>query len=367
MKKKSGFSLFPKLIIGVFFIIIASLLLMTVITFIVYKLGLFSFFLPRGIIPLISVFIISVIISSFFTIVIGRRILRPIETLIRATKQVAKGDFSVHLDENYKENAIKDMNIYFNKMVRELSGIETFRNDFIVNVSHEFKTPITAIEGYATLLQDKELSEAEHDEYTKMIIESARQLSVLSSNILKLSKLENQEIVVEKTNYQLDEQIREALLLLEVKWSKKNLNLDIDLIPIDFYGSEDLLMQVWVNLFSNAIKFNPENGSIHVVMRQVNEWITVEISDTGIGMTEDTQKHIFEKFYQGDKNRNAEGNGLGLTLVKRIIDLCNGEIEVKSKYGKGSTFIVKLKTTSIDSKRHNRHDKYTVSYFSDRK
>ncbi|MDP4179057.1 MAG: HAMP domain-containing sensor histidine kinase [Bacillota bacterium] len=350
MKKKPSFSLWPRLIISIFLIMIISLLVMASIAFIIYKSKLFAFYLPKSIFPLIAVFIMSIIISSFFTVIIGRRILRPIETLIRATKQVAKGDFNIHLDEDYKETKIRDMNIYFNKMVRELSGIETFRNDFIVNVSHEFKTPITAIEGYATLLQDKELSEEEHDEYTKMIIESARQLSVLSSNILKLSKLENQEIVVEKTNYQLDEQIREALLLLEVNWSKKNLNLDIDLIPVNFYNSEDLLMQVWVNLFSNAIKFTEENGSIHVNMNQTIGWIIVEIADTGIGMTEDIQRHIFEKFYQGNKNRNVEGNGLGLTLVKRIIDLCNGEIEVKSEYGKGSTFIVKLRNLSFNSK-----------------
>lgn len=350
MKRRSRLSLFPRLIISVFFIILISLFVITSIVFGIFKFGHLPFILGKRLVPFIGLLILSITISAFFTLIVGHRIFMPIEALIQATKKVAKGDLSVHLDENYRENTVRDMNIYFNKMVRELRGIETFKSDFIVNVSHEFKTPIATIEGYATLLQDKELSEAEHDEYTKMIIESSRQLSILSSNILKLSKLENQEIVAEATVYQLDEQIRQALLLLEVNWSKKNLELDIDLIPIHFYGSEELLIQVWVNLLSNAIKFTPENGSIHIILRQLSIWAIVEISDTGIGMTENTQKHIFDKFYQEDRNRKVDGNGLGLTLVKRIIDLCGGEIEVKSEYGKGSTFIVKLKNNYIKEK-----------------
>lgn len=342
MKRRSRLSLFSHLMISTFLIMLVSLFLIALITVAIYKFTSFSSILNKRFIPFIGTLILSVIISLFFTFAMGRKVLMPVEALIQATKKVAKGNLNVHLSENYKKSAINDVNIHFNKMIRELRGIETFKNDFIVNVSHEFKTPIAAIEGYATLLQDKDLSEAEHDEYTKMIIESSRQLSILSSNILKLSKLENQEIVAEPTVYKLDEQIRQALLLLEVNWSKKNLELDIDLPEISFLGSEELLIQVWVNLLSNAIKFTPESGSIRVTMQQIGKWVTVEISDTGIGMTEDIKKHIFEKFYQGNKNRNVEGNGLGLTLVKRIVDLCDGEIEVQSEYGKGSTFTVKL-------------------------
>jgi len=342
MKRRSKLSLFSHLMISTFLIMLVSIFLIALIIVTIYKLTSFSFILNKKLIPFIGTFILSAIISLFFTLVMGRKVLKPVEDLIQATKKVAKGDLNVQLSENCKESAISDVCIHFNKMVRELRGIETFKNDFIVNVSHEFKTPIAAIEGYATLLQDRDLSEAEHDEYTKMIIESSRQLSILSSNILKLSKLENQEIVSTPTVYKLDEQIRQALLLLEVNWSKKNLELDIDLPTINFLGSEELLIQVWVNLLSNAIKFTPENGSISITMKQIGKWINVQVSDTGIGMTEDIKKHIFEKFYQGNKNRNVEGNGLGLTLVKRIIDLCNGEIEVQSEYGRGSTFIVKL-------------------------
>lgn len=354
MKKRSRLSLFSHLMISTFLIMLVSIFLIALIIVTIDKITSSSFILNKRLIPFVGTFILSAIISLFFTLVMGRKVLKPVEDLIKATKKVAKGDLNVHLSEDYKKSAISDVNIHFNKMVRELRGIETFKNDFIVNVSHEFKTPIAAIEGYATLLQDKDLSEAEHDEYTKMIIESSRQLSILSSNILKLSKLENQEIIAKPTIYKLDEQIRQALLLLEVNWSKKNLELDIDLPTIKFLGSEELLIQVWVNLLSNAIKFTPENGSIHITMKQIEKQIVLKISDTGIGMTEDIKKHIFEKFYQGNKNRNVEGNGLGLTLVKRIIDLCNGEIEVQSEAGKGSTFTVKLENNyEVERERYN--------------
>lgn len=355
MKRRSKFSLFSHLMISTFFIMLVSIFLIALIIVTIDKLTSSPFILNKRLIPFVGAFILSAIISLFFTMAMGHKILKPVEDLIQATKKVAKGDLNVHLGESHKESAIRDMNIHFNKMVRELRGIETFKNDFIVNVSHEFKTPIAAIEGYATLLQDKDLSEAEHDEYTKMIIESSRQLSILSSNILKLSKLENQEVVTEPTFYKLDEQIRQALLLLEVNWSKKNLELDIDLPTINFLGNEELLIQVWVNLLSNAIKFTPKNGSIHIGMKQIGSEIVVKISDTGIGMTEDIKKHIFEKFYQGNKNRNVEGNGLGLTLVKRIIDLCNGEIEVESEYGKGSIFTVKLEN-NYKKERERYHE-----------
>lgn len=355
MKRRSKFSLFSHLMISTFFIMLVSIFLIALIIVTIDKLTSSPFILNKRLIPFVGAFILSAIISLFFTMAMGHKILKPVEDLIQATKKVAKGDLNVHLAESHKESAIRDMNIHFNKMVRELRGIETFKNDFIINVSHEFKTPIAAIEGYATLLQDKDLSEAEHDEYTKMIIESSRQLSILSSNILKLSKLENQEVVTEPTFYKLDEQIRQALLLLEVNWSKKNLELDIDLPAINFWGNEELLIQVWVNLLSNAIKFTPKNGSIHIAMKQIGREVVVKISDTGVGMTEDIKKHIFEKFYQGNKNRNVEGNGLGLTLVKRIIDLCNGEIEVESEYGKGSTFTVKLEN-NYKNERERYHE-----------
>ncbi|SCI41790.1 HAMP domain-containing sensor histidine kinase [Romboutsia sp. 1001713B170207_170306_H8] len=214
----------------------------------------------------ISLFIlINIALASTFTLIIGvltNNFMKPVNKLIEATNEVAKGDFSIRLDENTHPPDIHNMNASFNKMVKELSSIETLRNDFIINVSHEFKTPIAAIEGYATLLQDNSLTEEERMEYTKIILDSSRQISSLSGNILKLSKLETQEIIPDKKYFSLDEQLRQSLLLLETQWSKKNIDIDMDLKSINYYGSEDLLMQVWLNIFSNAIKFTPNDGLI---------------------------------------------------------------------------------------------------------
>lgn len=212
--------------------------------------------------------------------------------------------------------------------------METLRNDFIVNVSHEFKTPIAAIEGYATLMQDQELSPEERADYSRLIIESTRQLSSLSSNILKLSKLENQEIVGGKKEFALDEQLRQALLLLEAQWNDKGINLELTLEPVVYYGNEELLMQVWLNLLSNAIKFTDNGGEVAVSLLSAEDAVTVRIADSGTGMTEEVMKRIFEKFYQGDKSRSAEGNGLGLPLVRRIVELSGGVYQWIARRGR---------------------------------
>jgi signal transduction histidine kinase len=229
-------------------------------------------------------------------------------------------------------------------MANDLSSIELMRNDFIVNISHEFKTPIAAIEGYAVLLQEKNLPDEERLLYTQMILDSARQFSILSSNILKLSKLENQDKITQFTNYRLDEQIRNALLYLEKAWTDKDISLELELPKTMLYANEDLMMQVWLNLLSNSIKFTPTNGLIRINIVNKENFIQLHISDTGIGMSSETQKHIFEKFYQGDKSRSIEGNGLGLALVYKILMLHNGKIEVKSELNNGSEFIVTIPT-----------------------
>lgn len=341
MRKRSHSKLWIRFTLGVIAITFITFFILSIIAFISIYLG----YLPQQRNPIISIItfvFICMIISTFFTLIIGHRILRPIETLIDATKKVAKGDFTIRLNENFPEDEIRDMNIHFNKMVGELNGIETLRNDFIVNVSHEFKTPIASIEGYATLLQDRLLTKEERNEYAQMILDSARQLSSLSGNILKLSGFESQEILPEKSDFSLDEQIRQVLLFLESKWSKKHLEIDLELPSITYFGNEEFLMHVWLNIYGNAIKFTPEDGTISTSVKKRDTCIYISISDTGIGMTEEVQKHIYEKFYQGNSARNWEGNGLGLTLVKRIIDLMEGTIEVQSEVGKGTTFTVCL-------------------------
>lgn len=234
------------------------------------------------------------------------------------------------------------MSVRFNKMVHEISNIETLRSDFVVNVSHEFKTPLATIDGYAMLLQDDDLSPEERQHYIEKILDSSQRLSNMSGNILLLSKLENQENVINCERYRIDEQIRETVLLLEYKWSEKQIELDIDLPSCNFIGNKSLLNHVWFNLIDNAIKYSRRGGTIRIFMQVDDKQISVSISDNGCGISKDTAKYIFDKFYQGDRARNTEGNGLGLALVKRIVDLCGGTITVMSEVNVGSEFRVIL-------------------------
>lgn len=327
----------------VFLITLSFILIMSMLAFLYIQVGNTTLVHKKPL-PLILFIILcsSLVIGTAITVMVGRKILSPITDFSKAAKEIAKGNFDIYLSESHHVNEISDVAHHFNIMVQELRSIETLRNDFVVNVSHEFKTPIAAIEGYATLLQEDHLSKDEHDEYTGMIIDSARQLSNLSGNILKISKLENQEMLTEQNEYRLDEQLRQALLLLEPLWAPKQINLNIELDEINYYGNEELMMQVWLNVIGNAIKFTSECGEISVSLHLNSPWISIVISDTGIGMPPAVRKHIFEKFYQGDPTRSAEGNGLGLPLVARIISLSGGTIEVSSVPEEGSTFTIKL-------------------------
>lgn len=289
----------------------------------------------------ITSLIISTLIATIISGIASKRILRPIRTLSKATEEVAKGNFSVKIGipKDY-EFALLAKN--FNKMVHELSSIETLRNDFVSNVSHEIKTPIASIQGFAKLIQDKNLNDDERSEFTDIIISELSRLSKLTSNILKLSKLENQEVITGKAEFALDEQIRCAILIMEPEWSEKGIDLDIDLDKVSIIGNEDLLQQVWLNIIGNAIKFTEKGGTIGIKLMDLQDKIVIKVSDNGVGMNEETQRHIFDKFYQGDKSHLSKGNGLGLSLVKRIIELCDGEIKVRSKLNYGTTFTIEL-------------------------
>lgn len=289
----------------------------------------------------ITSLIMSTLIATIISGIASKRILRPIRTLSKATEEVAKGNFSVKIGipKDY-EFALLAKN--FNKMVHELSSIETLRNDFVSNVSHEIKTPIASIQGFAKLIQDKNLNDDERSEFTDIIISELSRLSKLTSNILKLSKLENQEVITGKAEFALDEQIRCAILIMEPEWSEKGIDLDIDLDKVSIIGNEDLLQQVWLNIIGNAIKFTEKGGTIGIKLMDLQDKIVIKVSDNGVGMNEETQRHIFDKFYQGDKSHLSKGNGLGLSLVKRIIELCDGEIKVRSKLYYGTTFTIGL-------------------------
>lgn len=300
----------------------------------------------RGIVFLV-IAVVSIFVGTIISNFAGRHPLTAIIAMSNATQEVAKGNFEVTLDESSHIKELRNMAHNFNLMTKELAGTELLRTDFVENVSHEFKTPLSAIEGYATLLQKKNLSDEKKQEYTKKILHNTKRLSTLTSNILLLSRLENQEIGIQKEHFCLDEQIREILLLLEDKWTEKKLELEIDLDAADYYGNKDLLAHVWQNILSNAIRFAPSYGLIRIVLRKEtdaagNKYFKVGIADNGIGMDKEVIKRIFEKFYQGDSSRSSQGSGLGLALAKRVVVLHNGSIAVSSKEGKGSTFTVTL-------------------------
>ena len=287
--------------------------------------------------------VISVAIGEVVNIYFGKRFFEPIMTLSRAMKQVAEGDFSVRLDCQKEWMEIQELYENFNIMAKELGATEILQTDFVTNVSHEFKTPINAIEGYATLLQDQESQMGDGQEiYVEKILFNTKRLSKLVGNILLLSKVDNQAVQTRKNRFRLDEQIRQSIVLLEQAWSEKNLELDVDLEDVEYWGNESLLHHVWDNLIGNAIKFSPENETIHIKMRAAEKEICFEIENAGEGITEEDQKHLFDKFYQGDSSHKQEGNGLGLALVNKILGLHEGAISMENIPEGGCRFIVKL-------------------------
>lgn len=284
----------------------------------------------------------SIIAGVVISAVIGKRILEPIKKFSAAARKIAGGDFSVRLEEKSRIDELRCMAQDFNLMAQELGNTVTFREDFIANLSHEYKTPLASIEGYASLLRGDSVTDAERREYAQRIYSSAKRLSRLSGNILKISQLEGMEIIPDKKVYRLDEQIREAILLLEPEWSKKEIDLEINLAETVYYGNKDIVMHIWMNILSNAVKFTPEHGKIDVRLTSDKSLALCRISDTGIGMTHEEQKRIFDKFYQADTAYMGDGNGLGLTLAARVAKLCGGSIDVSSVPEKGSVFTVTL-------------------------
>lgn len=284
----------------------------------------------------------SVLIGGAVAIYVGKVIIRPVQKIGRAFNELSEGNFAVKVSEDEPIAEIREIAKQFNAMTYDLSHIETLGTDFVANVSHEFKTPISSIEGYAALLQKPGLSAEKYDYYLKKITDNTRRLSDLTSNILLLSKLENQELVLYNKDFRLDEQIRKTILSFEDKWTAKNISFDLELPDVTYYGSERLLSVVWSNILGNALKYSRQNGIITIKIRTEESRIVVEISDNGEGMSEEVLKHAFEKFYQGDASRKAEGSGLGLALVKRIVDVCQGSVTARSVFGKGTTFEVFL-------------------------
>ncbi len=324
------------LIISIYIVLIFA------VRYVFYRLGITEkvFFNPTFV--SYSIITLCVILAFVTYNYILNKILKPLTDLGNAAKKVGEGDYGIELSYNGHVKELQNAINNFNKMSKEISSVELIRNDFIANVSHEFKTPLSSIMGYVTLLQDSDITEEEKSEYISKTFFNIEKLNDLTENILRLSKLENQNYPCQLSDYRLDEQIREAVVLLEPKWSEKNISFDIDMPEINYMGVQSLIFQVWVNIISNAIKFSGEGGIITISMKAKTDNIMVWFSDDGIGMTKETQEHIFDKFYQGDTSRRSQGNGLGLTLCREILNSCNGKIYVTSELGLGSTFMVEL-------------------------
>ena len=270
---------------------------------------------------------------------------RPIKRISNASKKVAEGDFSVQL-EPQGSGEIRELTENFNSMIRGLSANEYLHKEFVSNISHEFNTPITSLKGYAKLLKRDGLTPEQRTEYADIVISESDRLSRLSADLLRLSELENKGLSPERNTFSLDEQIRSAVILLQQSWEDKALNLDIDLEEVSFEGDESLLYQLWVNLISNAVRYTENGGEIKVSLLKSEAAVTVSVSDSGIGMTQEEMENVFRRFYKADKSRSSRGTGLGLAIAKKIAELHGGDITVSGAVGEGSTFTVTLPFTN---------------------
>ncbi|MGN1027079.1 MAG: ATP-binding protein [Faecousia sp.] len=292
-------------------------------------------------IPLIIATLAAIPISS----AISLHSAKPIQDMLEATKAISRGDYSVRVSEE-GEGDLGELLHSFNQMTAELGSTELMRNDFINTFSHEFKTPIVSIRGFARRLRSGNLTEQQKEEYLQFIAEESERLSNLSSSVLLIAKYENQNLVTEQTDYDLDEQIRTCILRLESQWSAKNILFDLDLPKLPYRNNMEMMDHVWLNLIGNAVKFSHDGGTIHIRGKKEKSHITVWIRDEGIGIRPEHISHIFDKFYQEDTAHASAGNGLGLALVHRILELCRGEIQVESQEGQGTTFCIRLPRTA---------------------
>ena len=290
----------------------------------------------------IGITLVSCIIIGFIIFAIAsRKVIATICQFIEATNRLASGDFSARLNITHPPE-YRVLSDNFNHMAEELAGIEVLRTDFINNFSHEFKTPIVSIKGFAEILKDPTLSQEERDEYLDIVIEESTRLSALATNVLTLSKVEGQTILTNQQSFNLGEQIRQCVLMLDSKLEKREILLQVDIQDINIFANKEMLNQVWLNLLDNAIKFTPTQGIIEVIVQEKESDVLVTISDTGCGIADQALPKIFDKFYQEDRSHATMGNGLGLSIVHEIVTLHKGNIKCMSTVSKGTTFVVSL-------------------------
>ncbi|TDL82779.1 sensor histidine kinase [Peribacillus frigoritolerans] len=288
-----------------------------------------------------TVLLTAIIMGSLLILLSVSMVVKPIKAISKASVEVAKGNFNIHIHQKGKDE-ISDLVKNFNIMVQELKSNEYLHKEFVSSVSHEFKTPLSSIHGFGKLLKKKDLSIKEREEYTDIIIEESERLSNLSSNLLRLSKLDHQAVAHRRDTFELDEQIRRVILLLQDLWENKKIQLRVELEKVSFTGDEELLQQIWLNLMVNALKFTPEKGTIKLMLETGDDRVYFSITDNGIGISERDQERIFERFFKAEKSRTMPGTGLGLSIVKKIIEIHGGKISVVSEPGKGSVFCVEL-------------------------
>ena len=294
-------------------------------------------------------YLVSLFIGISTLIMINGVFIKPLHNMIEAMNELAKGNFNVRirLEEGSHSVEVNEFAKSYNKAAEELGSVEILRKDFINNFSHEFKTPIVSIEGFAQLLKEGNLSTEEIDEYLTIIINESDRLANLSTNVLGLSKIESETNIGKKELFNVSEQIRQTIVMMEAKWSAKELSFDLDLENIEYYGNPQLLKHVWVNILDNAIKFSPTGATLFVEIQNHPNSFTFKVRDQGVGMNEDTIDHIFDRFYQGDTSHSSEGNGLGMTMVKKVLLLHDGQINIDSTPNMGTTMTITLPKSNL--------------------
>ena len=327
-------------------LILVAVSLVSVILTVLIRKGLllhradFFFFGIRlyDILLVVAILLITVVCI----VLLSKTAATPVRHLSNATREIAAGNYDIEVSLPEKTYELQDLEQNFNAMVRELRSNEKMRKDFISNVSHELRTPLTIISGYADLLQDEGISEKDRLEYASLISNESERLVRLTSNLLRLSKMDSQEITIKRDTFRLDEQIRQTAALLASKWQAKNIDLQLDLKNMLFNGDEELLGQVWFNLIENAVKFTDNLGRVKISLTENAGMVQATVLDNGVGMTRETMDRMFEQFYQGDTSRKNEGSGMGLAIVHKIVEIHGGTVRAESGPNQGTKFVVSL-------------------------
>lgn len=346
-KRLSQKSLTPIFSLIVFCFLMLTMIIVGTVCLILAQYGILK---PISTFPeyrkfVISIGIFSVLLGMIITVFVSRLILKPVNDIVDAMRKLASGNYHIRVNPGKFASKFEELNDIFdgfNDLAAELEQTEMLRSDFVNNFSHEFKTPIVSISGFAKLLQRDDLTEGQRAEYTDIIAEESNRLSAMATNVLNLTKVENQNVVTEISRFNVSEQIRNCLLLLESKWESKDLNLDIDFDEYYIEANEELLKQVWINLIDNAIKFSDRGGVLGIKITETEYSVFISVSDRGPDIPDSARDRIFNKFYQADESHAGEGTGVGLAVVKRIVELHHGEVYVSS--GGGTTvFTVSLR------------------------